>query len=106
MWMLALGMAAYVGYQMIPAQLQASELKKYMISLAEHQAEEPIEKLRAAVLGRAKDIGLPVDKKALHVERQGGRIIMRYGYSVPINLVVTTYEWRVRVEIDRLIVIA
>ena len=104
--MLVLGMAAYIGYQMVPAQLQSSELKKFMISLAEHQAEEPIERLRAAVLTRAKDIGLPVDKKALHVERQGGRIIIRYSYAVPINLLVTTYQWQIKVEIDRLIVIA
>lgn len=104
-WLVALGLAAYVGYQAVPAQLKASELKEFMIGLAEHKAEEPIERLRGTILLRVKDIGLPVDKKFLSVERAGGRIIMSYRYSVPINLVVTTYDWQVEVKVDRLIVI-
>lgn len=104
-WLLGLGLAAYVGYQAVPAQLKASELKKYMIGLAEHKAEEPIERLEAAILARVKDAGLPLDRKAVKVERAGGRIKMSYKYAVPINLVVTTFDWQVEVKVDRLIVI-
>lgn len=104
-WLLGLGLAAYVGYQVVPAQFDASELKKFMIGLAEHKAEEPIERLEAAILARVKDEGIPVDRKAVSVDRVGGRIIMSYRYSIPINLVVTTYDWQIEVKVDRLIVI-
>jgi len=104
-WLVAMGMAAYVGLQVVPAQMKASELKQFMTGLAEHRAEEPLERLEAAVLARVKDLELPVDKKALRVERVGGRIRISYRYSVPINLVVTTYDWSIEAKIDRLIVI-
>jgi hypothetical protein len=104
-WLLALGLAAYVGYQAVPAQLKAGDLKKFMTGLAEHKAEEPIERLQASILARVEDLGLPVDKKAVQVQRAGGRIIMSYRYKVPINLLVTRYEWPIEVKVDRLIVI-
>ena len=69
----------------------------YVLDLAQTRA--------AAVLARVKDLELPVDKKALRVERVGGRIRISYRYSVPINLVVTTYDWSIEAKIDRLIVI-
>lgn len=105
-WMAVLGFAAYIGYQAVPAQLKASEVKEFMIGLAEYKAEEPTEKLKAAILTRVKEAGLPVDKKAVRVVRAGGRIMMSYNYTIPINLIVTTYEWPVELKVDRLIVIA
>ncbi len=105
LWLLGLGFAAYIGWQAVPAQIKASELKKTMAGLAEHSAEDPIEKIRARVLVRVKDLGLPVDKKALDVKRTGGRIKISYRYSLPINLVVTTYDWSFDVGVDRLIII-
>lgn len=104
-WLAVLGLAAYIGYQVVPAQLKASELKEFMVGLAEHKAEEPIEKLRSTVLARVKDVGLPVDKTALEIQRAGGRILISYKYSIPIHLVVTTYDWPVEIKVDRLVVI-
>ena len=103
--MLGLGFAAYIGWQAVPAQIKASELKKTMAGLAERSAEDEIERIRTKVLVRVEDLGLPLDKKALHVERYGGRIKISYRYSVPINLVVTTYDWSFEVGVDRLIII-
>jgi hypothetical protein len=105
LWLVGLGMAAYIGFQAVPAQVNASELKKFMIGIAEHRAEEPIERIEAAVLARVEDLELPVDKKQVHAERVGGRIRISYRYTVPIDLVVTTYDWNIEVKIDRLIVI-
>lgn len=105
-WILVLGLAAYVGTQAVPAQMKASDLKKFMNGVAEHRAEEPVDKIAASILARVKDLGLPVDKDKLEVDRNGGRIRMSYSYTVPINLVVTVYEWNVNATVDRLIVIA
>ncbi len=105
-WLLVLGFAAYVGSQAIPAQIKAAELRKTLAGLAEHSAEDPIERIRSRVLVRVKDLGLPVDKKALEVERTGGRIRISYRYSIPIHLVLTTYDWSIEVKVDRLIIIA
>lgn len=104
-WLLVLGFAAYVGYQAVPAQVKAAELEKFMEGQAERSAEGSLEKMETRVLGRIKDLGLPVDKKALHVKRTGGRIRITYSYSIPINLVVTTYDWQFEVKVDRQIML-
>ncbi len=105
MWLAALGFAAYVAYQAIPAQMKAAELKSFMTNQAERSAEAPVEQIAANVLTQVKDLGLPVDKKAIHVKRVGGRIRISYSYSVPINLVVTTYDWSFEVKVDRPVII-
>ena len=68
-------------------------------------AEAPIETIQANVLREIKELGLPVDKKAIHVQRVGGRIRINYSYSVPINLVVTTYDWLFEIKVDRPVII-
>lgn len=101
LWLLALAFGAYVAYQAIPAKMKAAELEKFMSGQAERSAEAPTEKIAANVLARVKDLGLPVDKKAIEVRRVGGRIRISYSYSVPINLFVTTYDWPFEVKVDR-----
>ena len=85
--------------------MQAAELKKFMTGQAEHSAEAPLERISANVLGRVKQMGLPVDRKALHVKRIGGRIRISCAYSVPINLIVTTFDWQIEVKVDRPVII-
>ncbi len=85
--------------------MQAAELEKFMINQAEHSAEAPEEQIEARVLARVKDLGLPVDKKAVKAKRHGGRIRISYEYTVPINLIVKTYDLPFELEVDRLVII-
>jgi hypothetical protein len=105
LWLLLLGGAAFVGVQAIPAQMKATELEQFMTRQAEYSAEDPVEKIRARVLGRIEELEIPLDKKAIHVERISGRIRITYSYTVPINLLVTTYDWPMTLEVDRLVII-
>ena len=105
LWLLAMGLVAYVGLQFVPAQMQAAELKDFMTGQAEHSAEAPLERIRKNVLARIEQMELPLDKKALEVRRLGGRIRIEYTYSLPINLVFTTVDWSFEVKVNRPVII-
>lgn len=101
LWMVVLGFGAYVVLQVIPAKMNAAELEKFMTGQAERHGEAPIEHIKKSVLVRIKDLELPVDPKALKIERGGGRLKMSYPYTVPINLVVKTWHMEFNVSVDR-----
>lgn len=101
MWLVLVGFGAYVALQIIPAKMKAAELEKFMTLQAEQSASFPVETIRAKLLARIEEMGLPVDKKAVHVQRVGGRIRVEYSYSMPINLLVTKYEMPFDIKVDR-----
>ena len=101
LWLASLGFGVYVALQVIPAKMKAAELETFMTGQAERNGEAPLENIKNNVLARMKDLEIPIDKKALKVERAGGRLKITYPYSVPINLVVTTWDMKMLVEVDR-----
>lgn len=100
-WLVVVGFGAYVALQMIPAKMKAAELQKFMLLQAEQNGEEPVERLRSIVLQQIKELQLPVEPKALVIDRSGGRLKMSYPYTVQINLVATTWDMPFDVKIDR-----
>lgn len=101
LWLVLVGFGAYVALQIVPAKMKARELEQFMFLQAEHNGEEPLERIRSFVLQHIKELELPLEKKALKVERSGGRLRISYPYTVTINLVVTDWEMPVDVSIDR-----
>ena len=101
LWLAALGFVAYVALQAVPAKMKAAELEEFMTRQAERGYDLRIDKIESAVLGRVEELGLPYDKKAVSAVKRGGRIRIAYSYSVPINLVVTTYDYDFDLLVDR-----
>ncbi|MFQ5526256.1 MAG: hypothetical protein ACE5GX_08340 [Thermoanaerobaculia bacterium] len=100
-WLVLLGFGVYVALQIIPAKMNAAELEKFMTGQAERHGEAPIAQIKSHVLQRIKDLELPVDEKALKVARGNGRLKISYPYTIPINLVVTTWDMPFDVSVDR-----
>ncbi len=100
-WLVLVGFGAYVALQIIPAKMNAAELEKFMTGQAEQNGEAPLEKIRENVIRRIQDLNLPLERSAVKVERGGGRLKISYPYTVPINLVVTTWDMEFNVAVDR-----
>ncbi|HYH45358.1 MAG TPA: hypothetical protein VEG34_06685, partial [Thermoanaerobaculia bacterium] len=54
-----------------------------------------------AILQRAADLNLPLDKDHVTVTRQGDRLRMRAEYTVPVEFPGYTYNWHFVHELDR-----
>lgn len=102
LWLLVLGLAVMISMKAVPVKIASAEMYDYMDELARsagvNTTAEDVEK---AILARAADLKLPLDKDHVTVTRQGDRLRMRAEYTVPVEFPGYTYNWHFVHELDR-----
>jgi hypothetical protein len=102
LWLLVLGLAVMISVKAIPVKIASAELYDYMDEVARsagvNTTADDVEK---AILQRAVDLKLPLDKDHVTVTRQGDRLRMRAEYTVPVEFPGYTYNWHFVHELDR-----
>ena len=102
LWLLVLGLAVMISVKAIPVKIASAELYDYMDELARSAGvNTTAEDVKKAILQRAADLKLPLDKDMVTVTRQGDRLKMRAEYVVPVEFPGYTYNWRFVHELDR-----
>jgi hypothetical protein len=100
--LLVLGLAVLLSWKLIPVKVQSAELADYMVEVAQFQsAQKPPDDLKKLILGRASELGIPLDKENVTVVRTGDRIRMSAEYTIPVDFPGYTYNWHFRHEVDR-----
>jgi hypothetical protein len=100
-WLLALLAVIGIAAKLIPIKIRSAELYDFMEEQALFAGRRTPEQLKNAILGRAEELELPLDKKNLDVKRSGGRIRIRARYVVPVEFPGYTYMWSFEQIIDR-----
>lgn len=102
LWILVLGIAVLITWKAVPVKIASAELYDYMEDLARSAGvNTTAEEVKKAILKRAEDLKLPLDKDHVMVERNGDRIRMRAEYTVPVEFPGYTYNWHFVHELDR-----
>lgn len=102
LWLVALGIALLIAWKAVPVKMQSAELYDFMDEIAKFRAERtPTEELEKQIVDRAKQLGIPIDKKNVRVERRGDRIYMEVEYTIPVEFPGYTYPWHFRQTLDR-----
>ena len=102
LWLLVLGLAVMVSMKAVPVKIASAELYDYMDELARSAGvNTTAESVKKAILQRAVDLKLPLDKDMVTVTRQGDRLRMRAEYTVPVEFPGYTYNWHFVHELDR-----
>lgn len=95
---------AYIAWQMVPVKAKSVDLEQFMARAAERsslQARDTEKALRAAIMKEADELNLPLEDEKLFIKRTGARITIEASYTVPINLVVTTWNWEINHKVVR-----
>jgi len=101
-WAAVLCLAVLLSWKLIPVKVNNAELVDYMTEVAQFEsAQKPPEELKKMIIGRAGELGIPLTKDNVTVIRNGDRIRMTLDYTVPVDLIVFTYNWHFRHELDR-----
>jgi hypothetical protein len=102
-WRLAGGVAvlivlAAVAVLLVPPYYQNWKLQRYLDTLAEDPAlsGKPPEAVRASILNRAAELGLPVHSDDVRVTRPDGALRIEVLYIVKIDLPVYTVDLHFR----------
>ncbi|HWN43135.1 MAG TPA: hypothetical protein VNW71_13000 [Thermoanaerobaculia bacterium] len=101
-WLLVLGLAVMISMKAVPVKIASAEMYDYMDELARSAGvNTTAEDVKKAILARAVDLKLPLDKDHVTVTRQGDRLRMRAEYTVPVEFPGYTYNWHFVHELDR-----
>ncbi|MEA2195778.1 MAG: hypothetical protein QOG42_2492 [Solirubrobacteraceae bacterium] len=102
LWVLALAIVCLIAWKAIPVKIQSTEFYDYMDELAKFSAATtPPDQLKKMILDRSHQMGIPLDKSDVKVERNGDRIFMELDYIVPLEFPGYTYQWHFHQKIDR-----
>jgi len=100
LWTVAFLIVALICYKVIPIKLNTAEMYDFMIEQAKF-GTAPAAELKKIILGKAKELEIPINEKNLTVERIGDRIRMKTSFEIPIDFPGYTYVWKFDWEIDR-----
>ena len=101
-WLLVLGLAVMICVKAVPVKIASAEMYDYMDEVARSAGvNTTAEDAKKAILQRAADLKLPLDKDHVTVVLEGDRIKMRAEYTVPVEVPGYTYNWNFVHEMDR-----
>lgn len=95
LWALLLVAAAVFLWRTVPVKYANASLYDHMEELAKFSHDRNVDQLKKGILDKARELDLPVSPKQVWVEKTGDRIKMRCTYTVPVDLIVFTWEWKV-----------
>ncbi len=95
--LLVLGGACLLCLKLLPVYWSAWRFQQYLRELAaDADAQRPEEWLRARLVSRAADLGLPVRGDQVRLARQGDRLLIEVRYVAPVRLALYTVDLHFR----------
>jgi hypothetical protein len=100
-WLIVFAAALLVAFRVIPVKVKDAQLVDFTIELAQFRNHLPAERIEKDIFNKARELDLPLERKAIKVEKFRERIRMKFSYTVPIDFPGYTYVWTIDHEIDR-----
>jgi predicted membrane protein len=98
--LIVLLLALFVAYKMIPVKVKAAELRQTVVDEAKSAGTHNDDVIRANILYKAKENGLPVKDEDIKIKRGSGQITVDVEYDVPIDFPGHTYVWHLHHSAD------
>jgi hypothetical protein len=86
----------FIAYKMIPVKIKAAELREVVQDEAKSAGTHNDDHIRAAIVAKAKEDGLPVTDENIQIERTTSEISVDVNYIVPIVFPGYTYNWHIQ----------
>jgi hypothetical protein len=102
-WILVFGLSGLVAYKMLPIKMATVQLYDFMDEQAKWAERRSPEAIQKAIVERAKQLDLPIERENVRVERRGERILMEATYTVPVEFPGYTHHWHFSQRVDRTI---
>src|SRR5438105_13891385 len=96
--LLILAIALFIAWKMIPVKVKAAELRQTVVDEAKSAGTHNDERIRAAILAKAREDNLPVTENDIKIVRNVGEITVTVTYTIPIVFPGYTYNWHLEHE--------
>lgn len=84
---------AFVCYKMIPVKVKAAEFRQELVDEAKSGSLRTDKQIRANLMQKADDLGLPLKEQDLKISRNRSQITVSAEYVVPVDFPGYTYMW-------------
>lgn len=85
--------AIFVASKVIPVKVKSAELRQVIVDEAKSAGTRSNERIRRAVMAKARDLELPLTDKDLRIHRAAGEIKVEATYTVPVDFAGYVYQW-------------
>jgi hypothetical protein len=96
--LILLGLAIFIAWKMIPVKVKAAELRQTVVDEAKSAGTHGDDRIKAAILAKAKEDDLPVTDQDIYIARGNGEITVRVTYTIPVAFPGYTYQWHLEHE--------
>jgi predicted membrane protein len=93
-----LGVAIFIAWKMIPVKVKAAELRQTVVDEAKSAGTHSDDRIRGAILAKAREDNLPVTEDDIKIVRGSGEITVTVTYTIPIEFPGYTYNWHLEHE--------
>lgn len=93
--LILLGLAIFVAWKMIPVKVKAAELRQTVVDEAKSAGTHNDDRIKSAILAKAKEDELPVAEDDIKIVRTAGEITVTVTYTIPIVFPGYTYNWHI-----------
>ena len=90
-----------VGVKVVPIKMATMQLEDRMKELAMTQPRRSKGFFEREIHNRARDLDLPVARKQIRVKKYKERVIMDVEFMVPVEIFTYTYDWNIKIHVDR-----
>jgi uncharacterized membrane protein len=98
--LLVLLLVVFVSFKVIPIKVRAAELKKTTEDSSRSAGTLSDARIRAAILGKAKMLELPVNEGNVKINRHNDMIRVEVDYIVPVEFPGYTHQWSFRYKVE------
>lgn len=100
-WVFLLLIGGMIGYQVIPVKIASMQLEDHMKEMAMTQPRRPQHWFEQRISERALELDLEIPKEQIRVKKYPERVIMDVEFSVPINILGYSFDWDIKIHLDR-----
>jgi hypothetical protein len=93
--LIILAIAIFIAWKMIPVKVKAAEVRQVVVDEAKSAGMHNDEKIRGAILMKAREDNLPITEDNIHITRGANEITVVVEYVVPIEFPGYTYQWHI-----------
>jgi len=96
--LILLGLAIFIAWKMIPVKVKAAELRQTVVDEAKSAGTHGDDRIKAAILAKAREDNLPVTEQDINIVRANGEITVTVTYTIPVVFPGYTYNWHLEHE--------
>jgi len=93
--LILLGIVVFVAWKMVPVKVKAAEMRQTVVDEAKSAGTHNDDRIRAAILAKAREDNLPVTEKDITIVRANSEITVTVTYTIQVEFPGYTYNWHI-----------